>query len=105
MHTRKVPLGALAVQPRCPGRSPPDWLRRKALVNAIKWHDVILTIVLMFIALTAFLYELAGETVPGWHTISYSAHRKLLVRLVILGAVAGLFVLLAIHFNSPWISR
>jgi hypothetical protein len=74
-------------------------------MNVINYGDVALTIVLLIVVILGFLYELAGETVPGWHTISYRAHRSWLVRGVILAAVAGLFVLLAFHFAGSRIAR
>lgn len=74
-------------------------------MNIIKWGDVVLTIALLFVVVLGFLYELAGETVPGWHTISYRAHRSWLVRGIILAAVLGLFVLLAVHFAGNNIAR
>lgn len=74
-------------------------------MNVINYGDVVLTIALMFIGVLGFIYELAGETVPGWHTISYSAHRSWLVRGIILAAVLGLFVVLAIHFAGDRIAR
>lgn len=74
-------------------------------MNIINYGDVILTIALLIVVILGFLYELAGETVPGWHTISYSAHRNWIVRGVILAAVLGLFVLLAIHFAGNRIYR
>lgn len=73
--------------------------------NFINYRDVALTIALLFIGIAGFLYELAGETVPGWHTISYSAHRNLLLRIIILAAVIGLAVLLFFHFAGNQISR
>lgn len=79
--------------------------REAQSVNLIKYRDVALTIALLFIVILGFLYELAGEMVPGWHTISYSAHRNWIVRGVILAAVLGLFVLLAIHFAGNRIAR
>jgi len=74
-------------------------------LNLINYGDVILTVALLIVVVLGFLYELAGETVPGWHTISFRAHRSWLVRGVILAAVAGLFVLLAIHFAGNHIAR
>lgn len=47
------------------------------------------------------IYEAAGILLPGWHTISYSAHRSWLVRGMILGAAASLPIILAIHFAQP----
>ena len=74
-------------------------------MNLINYGDVALTIVLLIVVVLGFLYELAGETVPGWHTISFQAHRNWIVRGVILAAVLGLFVLLAIHFAGSRIAR
>ena len=71
----------------------------------IRYNDVILTVVLLVIAVLGFLYELAGEMVPGWHTISYSAHRHFAIRTMILSAVLGLFVLLSFHFASNQLAR
>ena len=64
-----------------------------------------ITVALMFIVILGFLYELAGETVPGWHTISFRAHRNWIVRGIILAAVLGLFVILVFHFASNQIAR
>jgi hypothetical protein len=74
-------------------------------VNVVNYRDVALTVALLIVVILGFLYELAGETVPGWHTISFRAHRNWLVRGVILAAVAGLFVLLAVHFAGNRIAR
>ena len=74
-------------------------------VNFVNYGDVALTIALLLIVILGFLYELAGETVPGWHTISYRAHKSWLIRIIILAAVAGLFVLLAVHFAGNRIAR
>lgn len=75
------------------------------MANVVNYGDVALTISLLFVVILGFLYELAGETVPGWHTISFSAHRSWLVRGIILAAVLGLFVVLAIHFAGDRIAR
>jgi nitrate reductase gamma subunit len=71
----------------------------------IDYQDVVITIVLLLIVVLGFLYELAGETVPGWHTISYQAHRSWLVRGIILFSVVGLFFALAVHFQNNAIFR
>lgn len=71
----------------------------------INYGDVALTIALLIVVVLGFLYELAGETVPGWHTISWNAHKHWFVRLMILAAVAGLFVILAFHFAGTRIYR
>ena len=71
----------------------------------IRYNDVILTIFLLVIVILGFLYELAGEMVPGWHTISYSAHRHFAIRAMILSAVLALFVVLFFHFGSTQIAR
>jgi len=73
-------------------------------MNAVDIHGLALA---FLIGLTFFLglsYEIAGMTVPGWHTISYSAHRSWIIRGGILSSVAALFIVLAIHFAGP-ISR
>lgn len=59
------------------------------------YFPIAITIVL------GLLYEWAGINVKGWHTISYTAHRKLLVRGMILGAASALPIILAIHFAQP----
>ena len=75
------------------------------MINLISYADVAATIALGAVVALGFLYELAGETVPGWHTISYSAHRSWLVRGMILGATIALPIILAIHFASGSIAR
>ena len=75
------------------------------MVNLINYGDVAVTVAVGAVLALGVLYELAGETVPGWHTISYSAHRKWLVRGMILGAAVALPIVLAIHFTSGSIAR
>lgn len=75
------------------------------MVNLIDYADVVKTVAVIAILVLGGLYEIAGETVPGWHTISYSAHRKWLVRGMILGAAVALPIILAIHFSSATIYR
>lgn len=75
-------------------------------MNLIKWGDVVLTIVLGIIVALGFLFELAGETVPGWHTISFWAHRDKRLRWLILLLGAGLLVwLVFFHFAGNRIAR
>lgn len=49
----------------------------------------VLLAVVILVVLFAF-YEIAGLTLPGWHTISYYAHRYLWVKVAItLGFIVG----------------
>ncbi len=63
--------------------------------------DLLTLAAVVFTFLCGAAYEACGIILPGWHTISYTAHRNLLVRGTILGSVLSLFVILAIHFSVP----
>jgi hypothetical protein len=71
------------------------------MVNFVDVADVVKTVAVIAVLVLGGLYEIAGETVPGWHTISYSAHRSWLVRGMILGAAVALPIILGIHFAQP----
>ena len=71
------------------------------MTNVVNGGDVLTAFLVGAAFLCGLAYEIAGLTVPGWHTFSYSAHRSTLVRGSILGSVLGLFLILAIHFAQP----
>jgi hypothetical protein len=71
------------------------------VTNVIYPHDIFALVCAAFALACGFAYELFGMTIPGWHTISYTAHRNLLVRGSILGSILALFFILAIHFAQP----
>jgi hypothetical protein len=75
-------------------------------MNLIKWSDVVLTLIIWTLINLGFLFELAGETVPKWHTISWWAHLHKYIRwtILIVGLVL-LFWLVFFHFSSDWIAR
>ncbi len=60
--------------------------------------DVWIALAVAVTFMAGIAYEIAGLTIPGWHTISYSAHRSWLVRGTILGSVLALFAILSVHF-------
>ena len=49
--------------------------------------DVLIVLGAGVAGMAAVAYELAGLTVPGWHTISYSAQRSWLLRIIILAGI------------------
>lgn len=75
-------------------------------MNVINHGDVILTLVVLIIVMLGFAFELAGETVKGWHTISWWAHRDKRLRWLILLVGLGILAYLeAFHFTSVRIAR
>jgi H+/Cl- antiporter ClcA len=74
------------------------------VTNAVNYRDVVLTIALLIVVILGFLFELAGETVPRWHTISFS-HRDKRLRYLILAAGVLLLIFLGFHFASTRIAR
>jgi H+/Cl- antiporter ClcA len=75
------------------------------VTNAVNYRDVVLTIALLIVVILGFLFELAGETVPRWHTISFWAHRDKRLRYLILAAGVLLLIFLGFHFASTRIAR
>lgn len=71
------------------------------ITTTLSTGDLLTLVAVVFTFLCGATYEAAGIILPGWHTISYTAHRNLLVRGTILGSVLSLFVILMIHFAGP----
>lgn len=74
-------------------------------MNLVEAGDVALTLVLLLLVVAGFAFELMGETVQGWHTISWWAHRNKWLRYSILAAGVLLIIFLATHFAGNSISR
>ena len=74
-------------------------------MNVVYGGDVILTLVLLLLVVAVFAFELAGETVQGWHTISWWAHRERWLRWLILGLGLALLVWLVFHHFAMVIPR
>jgi Ca2+/H+ antiporter len=49
--------------------------------------EVRIALAVAILALAGVAYEIAGLTVPGWHTISFFATQYLWLRLGILGSI------------------
>lgn len=74
-------------------------------VNIISWRDMIVTIVVAVIVTGGFAFEFAGETVKGWHTISWWAHTHRFLRWAILAAGSLLLVWLTFFHFAGAIAR
>lgn len=72
--------------------------RRGRCIGSLGAPEVNAVLIALGVAVTGMAliaYEIAGLTVPGWHTISYSGHRSWLVRFGIVG--------LALAFIGWWL--
>lgn len=54
------------------------------LFGGLFGEDLAVLFILAILVVSFIFYELAGLTIPGWHTISYLAHNHWYLRFLIL---------------------